>query len=69
MNIYPAKSGFRLYIAVLKAPRLSIFFNLSGKMFQILEPKNETLSPPWYTEFIASMVNCELCDHDLFYYG
>ena len=54
-------SGFQLFIAVLKVPRLTIFVNLYGKMFQILGPRNEMLSVLLYTKFTAGMVNSELC--------
>ena len=39
-------SGFQLFIADLKASRLIILFNLSGTMFHILGPSNETLPVP-----------------------
>ena len=39
-------SGFHFFICILKAAMLLAFFNLSGKMFQILGPRNEILSSP-----------------------
>ena len=54
---------FHFFIYILKASMLLTFLNLSGKIFQILGPRNETLSDPWYTVFIGDMVNWAL-----FYY-
>ena len=49
--MYSAKSnghfsGFQLFTAVIKAHRLSFFFNLSGKRFPIVGSRNEKLSVP-----------------------
>ena len=44
--------GFHVLIAFSKVSILSIFLKLSGKIFKIFVPKNETLSVPWYTVFI-----------------
>ena len=52
-------SSFRFFICVLKVSILLAFFNLSGKMFQILGPRNEILSNPWYTVLIRGIVNWE----------
>ena len=40
--------------------QLLIFFNLSGEMFQVLGPRNETLSVPWNIKFTARIVKWEL---------
>ena len=39
-------SGFHFFISDLNVSRLLAFFNLSGKMFQIVGPKYEMLSDP-----------------------
>ena len=52
-------SGFHFFICILKASMLLTFFSLSGKMFQILGPRNEILSDPWYTVLIGGIVNWE----------
>ena len=52
-------SGFQFFIFILKASMLLTFFSLSGKMFQILGPRNEILSDPWYTVLIGGIVNWE----------
>ena len=46
-------SGFHFFICILKASMLLTFFSLSGKMFQILGPRNEILSDPWHSVFIG----------------
>ena len=48
VDIYPARTGVYTDIseAVLKHLRLSIYFDLSGKIFQIFGPRNETFSAP-----------------------
>ena len=66
VDIYAGKTTRSLlrlpiFIVALKSPKLSILFDLSGKMSQILGPKNETFSVSWYTEFTVGMVNWELC--------
>ena len=66
VDIYAGKTtrsflGLPIFIVALKSPKLSILFDLSGKMSQILGPKNETFSVSWYTEFTVGMVNWELC--------
>ena len=53
-------SGFHYFICILEASMLLAFLNLSCKMFQILGPRNEILSDPWYTVLIGVMVNWEL---------
>ena len=45
------------FICILKASILLAFFNLSGKMFQILGPMNETLSDSLCTVLIEGMAN------------
>ena len=61
INIYSAKStqafqGIQLFIADSRASKLLIFFNLSAKMHQILESRNEILSVSWYSELTAGIV-------------
>ena len=51
--------GFQFFICILKVSMLLAFFNLSGNMFQILGPRNEILSYPWYTVLIGRIVNWE----------
>ena len=52
-------SGFHIFICVLKTSILLTFFSISGKMFQILGPRNEILSDPWYTVPIGGVANWE----------
>ena len=51
LKIYPSKSvraitRFPFFNCPFKVPLLSIFLKLSGKISQIFDPKNETLSVP-----------------------
>ena len=52
-------SGFHFFVCILKVSMLFTFFSLSGKMFQILGPRNEILSDPWYTVLTGGIVNWE----------
>ena len=44
----------------LKVYKLSMSFQLSGSMFHIFGPKNETLSLPWYTDLTSGLENLEI---------